>query len=64
MMVPKTPSESFQHPELPKDKADPEAIVIPAEQVGDAGDVRMPPPDVREAPDAGAIHWHEQIEPL
>jgi hypothetical protein len=23
----------------------------------------MPEPDVREAPDAGAITWHEQVEP-
>ena len=25
--------------------------------------LRMPQPEVREAPDAGAIHWHEQVEP-
>lgn len=58
------PDQSFPRPELPEDKVGPDGIVIPSEEVVDSGDVRMPPPDVREAPDAGAIAWHEQIEPL
>lgn len=61
-MIPHMPSESFRRPGLAEGGVDPDRIVVSAKQVNSYG-VRMPQPDVRDAPDAGAIHWHEQIEP-
>ena len=35
----------------------------PAEQADASDGLRMPQPEVRDTPDGGGIHWHEQVEP-
>ncbi|SFR93515.1 hypothetical protein SAMN04487846_0812 [Microbacterium sp. cf046] len=62
-MADEIPRESLRQPALPQDAVDEDRVVITHEQIGGPPDLRMPEPEVRDSPDAGAIDWHEQIEP-
>lgn len=52
-----------QHPALPEGGVDADRVVLSSDVSVSSMSAGMPEPDVREQPDAGAIHWHAQVEP-
>ena len=56
------PSENLRQPALDAGETDADRVVqsVPP---ADSSMVPMPEPEVRDAPDSGAIHWHTQLEP-
>jgi hypothetical protein len=62
-MVAEPARENLRQPGLDADEADADRVVLSAVPPADSSMVPMPEPEVRDAPDSGAIHWHTQLEP-
>lgn len=61
MVAERTP-ENLRQPALDAGDRDADRVVLSVPR-DDSSMVPMPEPEVREAPDSGAIHWHTQLEP-
>jgi hypothetical protein len=62
-MVAELTPENLRQPALHDGETDADRVVLSAVSPADSSMVPMPEPEVRGAPDSGAIHWHTQIEP-
>ena len=62
-MVAELTPENLRHPALDNGETDADRVVLSAVPPADSSMVPMPEPEVRDAPDSGAIHWHTQVEP-
>jgi len=54
--------ENLRQPALDAGETDADRVVLSVPPA-DSSMVPMPEPEVRDAPDSGAIHWHTQLEP-
>jgi len=62
-MVADLTPENLRQPAMDAGDTDSDRVVLSAVTPADSSMVPMPEPEVRDAPDSGAIHWHTQIEP-
>ena len=62
-MVADSTPENLKHPALGEGGTDADRVVLSEVSPADSSMVPMPEPEVRDAPDSGAIHWHTQVEP-
>jgi hypothetical protein len=62
-MVADLTPENLRQPAMDARDTDADRVVLSAVPPADSSMVPMPEPEVRDAPDSGAIHWHTQIEP-
>ena len=62
-MVADLTPENLRQPAMDARDTDADRVVLSAVPSADSSMVPMPEPEVRDAPDSGAIHWHTQIEP-
>ena len=62
-MVSELTPENMRQPAMDAGDTDADRVVRSALPPADSSMVPMPEPEVRDAPDSGAIHWHTQIEP-
>ncbi len=62
MVAESTPQNVWQ-PALDAGETDADRVVLSEPPAADSSLVPMPEPEVRGAPDSGAIHWHAQLEP-
>ena len=62
-MVADLTPENLRQPARETHDTDADRVVLSAVPPADSSMVPMPEPEVRDAPDSGAIHWHTQIEP-
>lgn len=62
-MVADLTPENLRQPAMETRDTDADRVVLSAVPPADSSMVPMPEPEVRDAPDSGAIHWQTQIEP-
>ena len=60
-MVAELTPENVRQSALDAGETDADLVVLPVPSA-DTSMVPMPEPEVRDAPDSGAIHWHTQLE--
>jgi hypothetical protein len=62
-MVAELTPENLRQPTMDVGDTDAERVVLSTVPPADSSMVPMPEPEVRDAPDSGAIHWQTQLEP-
>jgi len=61
-MVAELTPDNLRQPRMDAGDTDAERVVLSTVPPADPSMVPMPEPEVRDAPDSGAIHWHTQVE--